>query len=138
VFHDGRVDSATAGALAHCGCPDPPPMMSAEAKPVAIPPPAATLATAPPPPPGAEAHVQVDAPFVFRGDKTEPDVPYTLLRLTTRNGNDLALKLVPTVVPPPELASKAQEKPKVAAAADKNSGGFFKKVGRFFSKMFRG
>jgi hypothetical protein len=136
VFHDGRVNTATAGALVHCGCPDPPaPVIRAEAKPAVAP------ATQSQPPvqdsPPAE-HVQVDAPFVFRGDKTEPDVPYTLLRLTTREGNDLALKLVPTVLPPPELASKTQEKPKVAAAADKNSGGFFKKVGRFFSRMFRG
>ena len=139
VFHDGRVNTATAGALVHCGCPDPPtPVMRTEAKPAETPvvPP---LQPQPPAPNSDLAeHVQVDAPFVFRGDKTEPDVPYTLLRMTTRNGNDLALKLVPTVLPPPDLTAKTPEKPKAAASVDKNSGGFFKKVGRFFSRMFRG
>jgi hypothetical protein len=140
VFHDGRVNTAVAGALAHCGCPDPPaPVMRAEAKPAetqAVP--SQFPASAPLPPAESETHVQVEAPFVFRGDKTEPDVAYSVLRLTVRNGNDLSLKLVPTVVPPPELARKEPEKPKAAASVDKSSGGFFKKLGKFFSRIFRG
>jgi hypothetical protein len=139
VFHDGRVNTAIAGALAHCGCPDPPtPVMRAETKATEVPAEPVQPQPSAPPPTEAEAHVQVEAPFVFRGDKTEPDVPYMLLRLTTRRGNDLALKLVPVVLPPPELARRLPEQPSSATSADKNSGGFFKKVGRFFSRMFRG
>jgi hypothetical protein len=139
VFRDGRVNTATAGALVHCGCPEPPPVMRTESKPqesaasqVQVPQPA--LTTKP-----AETHVQVEAPFVFQGDRTQPDISYQVLKLTARNGNDIALKLVPTVTPPPELAIETMEKPKAAVAVEqKKSGGFFKKLGNFFSKMFRG
>lgn len=139
VFRDGRVSTAAAGALVHCGCPEPLPVMRAETKPAeAV---AAPVPIPPLPVPNQEqvAHVQVEAPFVFQGDKAEaPDITYQVLRLRASNERDIALKLVPTVLPPPELAKAAESTKATANVEPKKSGGFFKKLGSFFSHIFRG
>jgi hypothetical protein len=134
-FHGGSVRDVTPPDGTICGCEEPPPV-KLEPPPVtvevakqeapALPPPAAEL------PP--ETHVQVDAPFVYHGDEPNDDTIYTLAKLGT--DNSLAVKLAPTVLPPkkgarlPTVSEPAGEQPK------KESRGFFRKIGRFFGKMF--
>lgn len=142
VFRDGRVNTSQHGALVHCGCPEPVPVMRAEAK--APPPPAQPVkeevAAAPTPAaPEPEIHVQVDAPFVFRGDSDDNDIAWQVSRLQTSSKNDYALMLQPmTVIPPPEPAPEMKPAGPVAAQTPKQGGGFFRKLGRFFGKIFRG
>ncbi len=146
VFHDGRVNTATPGALVHCGCPEPSPVMRAESKPpepAPTPQPEAVPAMPPPAQPASEpeVHVQVDAPFVFRGDALENDVAWQVSRLQTTTNNQYALLLKPTVIPPPEPKQPPKQEPREVAARggkEPGSGGFFKKLGRFFGKIFRG
>ncbi len=138
-FRNGSVASGVRDSGKLCGCAEPPPIP--EQTPVVAkeePPP-------PPPPPvmqPPETHIEVDAPFIFRGDDPNPDMMYTLAKMQTNDVVNLSLKLQPTVMPPPEPAPKpvaapAPEKKKDERAPSKNpEGGFFKKMGRFFGKLF--
>jgi hypothetical protein len=143
VFHEGRVNTSQRGALVHCGCPAPVPIMQAENKspapattPASVP---APVAVATPAEPEPETHVQVDAPFVFHGDSANDDIAWQVSRLQTRNSNEFALQLMPTVIPPREPESKLPTPTAVVAKTDqkKGGGGFFKKLGRFFGKIFK-
>jgi hypothetical protein len=84
-----------------------------------------------------ETHLQVDAPFVFQGDELKPEAVYTLAKIETVSTLDLGMKLQPTITPPAEkpISSKAS---KSEDGGEKKKRGFFKKVGSFFGKIFRG
>lgn len=146
VFREGRVNSSQRGALAHCGCPDPLPVMRADAAlpqlPEAMPEPqtpAPELSASSQPEP--ELHVQVDAPFVFRASGPEIDIALQVARIQTRSTHEFAFKLQPTVLPPPEPRppeTRASVAPLNARPEKKGGGNIFKKIGAFFGRIFRG
>ena len=135
LFRSGKV-SAREAVQGACGCPAPPDLKIAEAKPpeppqqkeepkadiaaARVPMLPAAAAPAPQPPaaplPADSIHVQVDAPFVFRAD--EPPDP--LMMANIRLQAPAALNMWPAISPPapppaPELAAAplaAPEKPK--------------------------
>ncbi len=137
-FSQGSVQDAAPGQR-RCGCPEqevlPLPEVILSAKtPLPTPPGqgAPSPVSEPPsssPPPAAtspvETHVQVDAPFVYHGDELKPESEVLLAHLETVSVLDLNTKLTPTITPP---------KP----TGEKKGGGFFKKLGSFFGRMFKG
>ena len=129
-FHGGSVRDVTPPDGTLCGC-DEPPVIKPEMPPVEV------AKQEPPSPPAAvelppETHVQVDAPFVYRGDEPNDEMMYTLAKLGT--DDSLVAKLAPTVLPPKKgaklqaVSDTVPQKPK--------SRGFFRKIGRFFGKIF--
>jgi hypothetical protein len=144
-FSNGNVRDATK-TDPPCGCPEPlmpvvPNVVLTEQTP-ALPP--ATPAPVPVPvspqaeaPQRVETHVQVDAPFVFQGDELKPEALYTLAKLETVSTLDLQMKLQPTITPPAEKPAPSKA-PKSDDRGEKKPKGFFKKIGSFFGKIFRG
>ena len=146
-FHSGTVQDPVAG-LRRCGCPEqeivpqPNQVVTAQTpaanpqpvEPAPVPPqPAPTAATLPP---SVETHLQVDAPFVYQGDDFKPESERLIAKLQTVSAIDAGAKLTPTVTPPtekPAMATGPEPRP-----VKKKSGGFFKKIGSFFGKMFKG
>ncbi len=94
---------------------------------------AQTLAAAPPP----EQHLTVDAPFIFHGDDSIPDLRQNVVMLKLENTKFVNLQ--PTVLPPPASNKKTQpqtaQNPPTPNPA-KQSHGFFSKVGAFFGSIF--
>ena len=144
-FSNGNVRETTQ-TDPPCGCPESvmpvvPDVVLTEKAPAPLP----SVPTSVPVPvsPQAEAsnrvetHLQVDAPFVFQGDELKAEAVYTLAKIETVSTLDLAMKLQPTITPPPEKlpASKASTPEN---RGDKKPRGFFKKIGSFFGKIFRG
>ncbi len=135
-FHGGSVRDVTPGDGFLCGCAEPPPLK---------PEPQVEVAKKEPPPPPSpvelppETHVQIDAPFVYHGDEPNDDAVYTLAKLGT--DNTLAVKLAPTVLPPPKQKKGPRLQPVSTASADvpkPESHNIFRKIGRFFGKIFGG
>jgi hypothetical protein len=131
-FHGGSVRDVTPPDGVLCGCAEPPPIK-------AEPPTVEVAKTEPPPPAPAvelppETHVQVDAPFIYRGDEPTDDMVYTLAKLGTNDS--LAVKLAPTVLPPRKGAKIRPVSDTVVERPRKESAGFFRKIGRFFGKLF--
>ncbi len=134
-FHGGSVRDVTPPDGTICGCADPPPLPQEQQRTTEV------AKEEPPPPPPAqelppETHVQIDAPFIYRGDEPNADVFYTVAKMGT--DKKLTLRFAPTVLPPktqpaPEIKTVAMEHP-----AKKESKGFFKKLGSFFGKIFGG
>ncbi len=111
LFRGGKISGLVRAAGA-CGCPtEAPPVIRAETLP---PPP---LPDAPVPP--RDVQIQVDAPFIFRGDEPPPDLDFTLPAV--RLHATFAPRLTPHVLPP----------------APQPRRGFFGKVKSFFAKVFR-
>jgi len=132
-----------------CGCPAPPPVQVAhvETSPPAAPKPApkppptsgAALAAAmdEAPPTIAEAHLTVDAPFVFHGADVPPDMTEIVAHLKMEN--DQVMWLQPVVLPPgkhqkPKPA--AQQTTVVASNQTNSKRGFFGAIGAFFASIF--
>lgn len=147
VFREGRVNSSQRGALAHCGCPEPPPVLRAELNPpppIPTPAPPSEITVPAPLTPSArepEVHVQVDAPFIYRANSPDTDIAWQVSRLQTTSKHEFAFQLLPTVVPPPE--PRSSETASAASVSSrppekKSSGNVFKKIGSFFSRIFRG
>lgn len=145
-FHNGTVQDPTPGQR-RCGCPEQEipaavsNVLTAQAPTPAAPAPAKTeepttegSPSAPAPPPNAtqtvETHVQLDAPFVYHGDELKPEAEYTLAKMQTVSAMEVGTKLIPTITPP-------SEKPGAGRHPEKK-GGFFKKLGSFFGRMFKG
>lgn len=142
-FSNGNIRDATP-TDPPCGCPEPvmpvvPNVVLTEQTPPPLPPAPIPLPASPQA--GASqkvaTHLQIDAPFVFQGDELKPEAIYTLAKLETVSTVDLQMKLQPTITPPPEKPG-----PPKAAKGENHSGtkprGFFKKLGSFFGKIFRG
>jgi hypothetical protein len=137
LFHSGQLKNAALSNLAGCGCPAPehPQLLASvpESSPAkntggaASPQPSpTTLSTGPetaalPPSKPREIHVQVDAPFVFRGDEPETSAPPIV-----------AIELLPlhsaTAAEPVQAA--------VLAPPRKEHHGFFGKLRGFFAAVF--
>ncbi len=150
-FRNGTVANPEPSTAA-CGCPEPsieaPPVVLAQElppppTPVAPPPPAPSTeehSSAPTPAPVSrpvETHVQLDAPFIFRGVDPVPEMEEDILaRMQTVSVMDLNSRLQPTVTvaanppaPPP---------PTTQATQPQKKRGFFRKLGSFFGKIFKG
>lgn len=149
-FQGGTVANPRKSALP-CGCPEPaldaPPQVIFAQKtplpPQQVPAPATPTTSEPTSAQSAtlqasETHVQVDAPFVFRGAEPQPEVDAVLARMQTIAVLDLGSKLQPTVtmpVAPPPTQSPKAVKP---APPEQKKRGFFRKLGSFFGKIFKG
>lgn len=123
-FRAGHITGAIPLAF-ECGCPAPKPVLQAST-PERLPDPVAinAAATQPQPENGVpEQHMEVEAPFVFRGDEAPPE--FTLANVSIRSNSTLALALQP----------KGQL---VSAKKTNEKRGFFGNIGRFFSRMFKG
>ncbi len=135
LFRGGKVSGHLAEAGA-CGCPAAaPPVMRAE-----VPKPApvrteASLVEPPPPLKPDDVHVEVEAPFVFRGDQPLPEldlgVPLAHLRRT-------ALPIFAPAVLPPEPPQPAQVAgaPQPSPVPPKPKRGLLGKIGAFFGRIF--
>lgn len=145
-FSNGTVRDTTQ-TDPQCGCPESgmpvvPDVVLTEKAPTPLP--SVPRSVPVPPSPQAEAphqrvetHVQVDAPFVFQGDELKPQALYTLAKMETVSTLDLGMKLQPTITPPPEKRGPSKAA-KPEDRGEKKSKGFFKKIGSFFGKIFRG
>jgi hypothetical protein len=163
VFHFGRIDKVDGDVPLECGCPPPRPVSMTDAPPPQIvpgsePPTAAMGAgvagnaiagstadshaegtqltngpeTAPlPASKPNDVHVQVDAPFVFtaknRAAKSAPAPEQAPPDLPLDQSSQRQIHLDPVIqpAPPPEAQKKAEHS------------GFFHRVGRFFSAIFK-
>ncbi len=148
LFKGGHLKQASRSS-SNCGCPKEVRTQEAKAAPSApvsstpapaaatLPPPShpqtnQQLASAPPP----EQHMTADAPFIFHGDDPSPDLRPIVLTLKLENTRIVPLE--PTVLPPPSnnkkapAAQSAQNQP----TDQKQSHGFFSKVGAFFASIF--
>lgn len=131
-FHGGSVRDVTPPDGTLCGC-DEPPLLKPEAPTVEV----ADKQEPPSPPSTAlppETHVQVDAPFVYSGDAPNDEIMYTLAKLGAEDS--VAAQLAPTVLPPQKDAKIQTVSDTVAGKPRKQSHGFFRKIGRFFGKIF--
>ncbi|HEV2401664.1 MAG TPA: AMIN domain-containing protein [Candidatus Sulfotelmatobacter sp.] len=162
VFRSGRIDKVDQDIPLECGCPPPPPVMRTSSPPIervpesslpskvsvgsgaaGVAPGADTSSspgtrltngpeTAPLPASQAnEVHVQVDAPFVFsrkdRAAKNAPPAPIEAAKdLPVDASSDRPVHVDPVIQPPVAAEPQSAERK-----------GFFRKIGRFFSAIFR-
>ena len=164
VFRSGRIDKVDTDVPLECGCPPPSPVLMTDAQPAQIvsgsePSKAVVGAgsegfnqnktadaksegtrltngpeTAPlPPSQSNDVHVQVDAPFVFNAKERAANTaaaapePATPLDLPLDESTQRQVHLDPVIQPaPPQEPQPKADHP-----------GFFRRVGRFFSAIFR-
>jgi len=149
LFKGGHLNQASSSKQ-NCGCPKSVAIQVAKAAPAAPPVPSPApntspgaiiphsaastpeqLAAAAPPPP--EQHLTVDAPFIFHGNDDIPDLRQNVVMLRLENTKLITLE--PTVLPPPS-ANKKPVATQTAQNGQKESHGFFSKVGAFFASIF--
>jgi hypothetical protein len=126
LFRAGKISGATA-APAECGCPEKAAAVDASrSSPAAATTPRA-VAPAAAEKNGAEAHLEVDSSFVYRGKEAVQDYYESVSRLSVSTDNRrLALALLPAVSSP-----AAESKP----AAKKES--FLQRLGGMLGRLFR-
>jgi hypothetical protein len=155
VFHLGRIDKVDTDVPLECGCPPPMPVMradSASGRPDSELPANATLAQAEPAnaardssgrqtlsngpetqplPPSQpdDVHIQVDAPFVFRGKK-QPDAPPAPMDAAA------ALPVMESTARPARLETLAQPPPNPSSQPKAEHRGFLRRIKGFFSAIF--
>jgi hypothetical protein len=137
TFAQGKIAGAKKGSFAGCGCPAPPgPALPAPAMSSASPPP-----VSPPPEqkPPRETHLEMETPMVYEGGSAAP--AYSASRLSAGAANRAASKKQAAetadrkpLVPPEASTAEPAKSPTAAPAAEKP--GFFRRIGRFFSKTF--
>jgi AMIN domain len=158
MFHAGHIDKVDADVPAECGCPVPVPVMRTENSPVTVDselPANATLAQGAspateakpsretpqtlssgpeiqplPPSQADEVHVQVDAPFVFRGKKHAPPPAPT--------DEAAELPVMESSTQPPRLETQVQPPPAPNAQANTDRHPVLRRIGKFFAAIFHG
>jgi hypothetical protein len=161
-FRNGKTEGAVTDMPGDCGCPEPQPVIRAEAtpppkipeKPEEKPAPPLIAATTPaetapqptqplPAPAKGETHVEIDAPFVFNAVEP-PTEPVTLAKVRLTDLPPVMLLTMPVVTPPRPsgpTAAKAAQPPAATAALRADAAparrGVFGKVRSFFAAMFR-
>src|SRR5581483_4533226 len=140
VFTAGRLRNVSSVMPQGCGCP---PIMvpvtraqapAVNTSPVASPTATPSVTSPPPPVKTGEAHVQVDAPFVFRA--TDPVLPAApvVAHLRLVGGRPPTQLLNADAEPPPPVTNYNQQ---AQPAKTKSSRGFLAKLRGFFGAMFR-
>lgn len=137
VFHSGQLKNVAMAGSNSCGCPAPErpvmlassaapasavksqPADSTQALPQVLPSPGSESAALPPSNP-KDVHVQVDAPFVFRGDDPAPAPPMVEVQVLPLRSPSAAEPVEATVLAP----------------APKEHHGFFGKLRGFFAAIF--
>jgi hypothetical protein len=131
TFAQGKIAGAKKGSFAGCGCPAPPgPALSSASPPPVSPPPEQK--------PPRETHLEMETPMVYEGGSAAP--VYSASRLSAGNraapekkqAAETADRKSPV---PPEASTAEPVKPPTAAPAAEKPG-FFRRIGRFFSKTF--
>jgi len=137
VFKEGHLGAASP-FRGNCGCPKSQPVPVQVAKAMPPPPPAQPAPAQPlaaPPPPSTEQHMTVEAPFVFRGTDSAPDLSGSIAVLKLESNN--VVELDPTVLPPANAKKKStSNSANNTQTAKKESHGFFSKIGAFFAGIF--
>jgi len=146
LFKGGHVHGAVR-TYQSCGCPVAEPVQVAHVtpspaptpKPVKPPPTSgAALAAAmdESPPSISQAHLLVDAPFVFHGTDVPPDMTEIVAHLKLENGQIMSLQ--PEVLPPgkQQKTKPAAQQQTLAANEGNRKRGFFSSIGAFFASIF--
>jgi len=140
VFHPGRIDKLDTDVPAECGCPPPVPVMRTDTSgsDLSTNHAAQTLSSGPeiqplPPSQPDDIHVQVDAPFVFRGKKHSAASPAPI-------DVAAALPVMESTTRSARFEPEAQPPPAPAAATTQVNGEHhrvLRRIGRFFAAIFR-
>jgi hypothetical protein len=138
TFAQGKIAGAKKGSFAGCGCPARPgPALPAPAVSSASP----SLVSPPPEQkPPRETHLEMETPMVYEGGSAAP--VYSASRLSAGAANRAASEKKQAaetadrkpLVPPEASTAEPAKSPTAAPAAEKP--GFFRRIGRFFSKTF--
>jgi len=151
VFRSGQIDKVDTDVPLECGCPPPHPVLLAEPSPTqpapetavaslgsgasaVSPSPGTQLTNGPetqplPPSTSNQVHVQVDAPLVFNAKdraKTTRSAREIPADIPVDRSLQRQVHLDPVIQTPPVVTPNKDEHP-----------GFFQRVGRFFSSIFR-
>jgi hypothetical protein len=145
LFKGGHIQGATQSRQT-CGCPAPPPVQVART----MPPPAAAPAVPAklPPTSGAalaaamdesapvmpEAHLSMEAPFVFTGEGVPPDMTAVVAHLKLESTQLVSLQ--PVVLPPGKQKKVEAKTQTVVADSGEEKHGVFSKLGAFFASIF--
>lgn len=88
--------------------------------------------------PEGELHIQVDAPFIYRGGEDDVPPPPTVVRLSLEPGPPLlaSMRVVPPAKPAGVAAAKANDG-NAGAGSKPQRKGFFGRVRSFFASIFR-
>jgi len=148
LFKAGHIPGATRSHQS-CGCPTPPPVQVARApepQPAAPAEPAAPKKLPPtsgaalaaamddPAPVIDDNHLTVEAPFVFHGNDTPPNMTEIAAHLKLET--DHLVSLQPTVLPPGKHKKTDTQQRTVAANQGEKRRGVFSKIGAFFASIF--
>ncbi len=133
LFHDGTVQNSEMLMPPNCGCPQPrAPRVASQAKPnEPLAPDAGKSAVA-----SDNVQVQVDAPFVFRGDEPRVSPPPMVAQLEARTVPPVLLRVralpPPKPVKPAKAAKPAKVEPAAKKAEESKPKGFFARIMGWF------
>jgi len=136
LFKNGKIGDPSPLIPPGCGCPPAPeqPLRAAEPPKPAPPPPTPPPAVAKETPPAAPTHLEMDAPFVYQGDKEPYDIQFQIARLRLTEGSIFKDR---EVLPPPAPAPAAPQTAVVNPPKSPPKKGFFAKMKSFLGSIFK-